>query len=613
MTDLFDMLTASDTANLTASANQARYQANMSSNAKKNVTANHRALILPPISSAQQQQPRRTLIQWQVLLTTTKGKLIWFQCKQKTAPDITALNQLAHDIDLLNFESDRSVETALAQIAYTHDIQFLRGNFLDLQQWPLETWQRDELMQTDFTTTNIQQLTEQREAIHQRLNQTLSDGLQTFSQTLNPTVLLRITERSTIDFRLYNFIVAEQPIHQRNRLQALHSFPFLAQNITSDVYAHIRSIIDSGQPLAEALAHHFGVPPALIRKLGSKPLPPLSGPRSQPEFLFPLLATLPLEKIPNSQSDWVNFHSLINNLAEFIDQPINSPLGKAILIECLTSASAKKIVLAPDWVSSQQSAKHFLRALLAVTRFLYHASCTADDADANARSAITHIVSHLGMTMIIKCAKQWDLAYREAQSHFALSHSQLQGKHWPTLLPDPITIDGFVITPLANLESLVTEGRNMNNCTAAYAVECQRGLCQLWSMRSEGTHHRQQRVTVQTYVDSINHGMQVVVRLGQVEGYGNTPASSESKALTNQLIELLNSDTARLKTYYQWQKSRSDLSVSERLEISTTRTLYRALENAIESRFDMMSLWETFLKLPAIRDRLKELDTLPIQ
>jgi hypothetical protein len=205
----------------------------------------------------------------------------------------------------------------------------------------------------------------------------------------------------------------------------------------SDAFAPIRTIIDSGQPLAEALAHHFGVPPALIRKLGSKPLPSLSGPRSQPEFLFPLLATLPLEKIPNSQSDWVNFHSLINHLAEFIDQPINSPLGKAILIECLTSASARKIVLAPDWASSQQSAKHFLRALLAVTRFLYRGHCSPADADANARSAITHIVSHLGMTMIIKCAKQWDLAYREAQSHFALSHSQLQEKRWPTLLTFP--------------------------------------------------------------------------------------------------------------------------------------------------------------------------------
>jgi hypothetical protein len=217
------------------------------------------------------------------------------------------------------------------------------------------------------------------------------------------------------------------------------------------------------------------------------------------------------------------------------------------------------------------------------------------------------------MTMIIKCAKQWDLAYREAQSYFALSHSQIEGKHWPTLLPDPITIDGFVITPLANLESLVTEGRNMNNCTATYAVECQRGLCQLWSMRSKGTNHRQQRVTVQTYVDSINHGTQIVVRLGQVEGYGNTPASSESKAVTNQLIELLNSDTARLKTYYQWQQSRSDLSVSERLEISTTRTLYRALENAIELRFDMITLLEKIPKSTAVRKRLEKLDSLIVK
>jgi hypothetical protein len=212
--------------------------------------------------------------------------------------------------------------------------------------------------------------------------------------------------------------------------------------------------------------------------------------------------------------------------------------------------------------------------------------------------------------MIIKCSKQWDLAYREAQSHFALSNSQIQDKHWPTLLPEPITIDGFVITPLATLESLVTEGRNMNNCAGAYAVECQRGLCQLWSLRSEGTHHRQQRVTVQTYVDSTNHGTQIVVRLGQVEGYDSTPASDESKVAAIQLVDLLNTDIAGLKKYYQWQQSCSALSVSERLELSTTRTLYRALENAIETRFDMITIWDSVLKISKVCERLKEFESL---
>jgi len=603
MTDLFETLLPTHTANLPASANQARYQVK--------TQTNYEALILPPVSGTQSQQPRRTLIQWQILLTTSKGKLIWFECKRKSAPDTHSLNQLANDIDKCSFESDRAIDTALSQIAYEHDIQFLRGNFLDHKLWPLEIWQRDAIMHTQFSSTNVAQLNQLREEIHQRLNQSLTDGLQSFSQTLNLSLLQRITERGMIDFRLYNFIVAEQPDHQRNRLQALHSFPFLVHSIMSDAYAHIRTIIDKGQPLAEALGRQFGVPPALIRKLGSKPLPQLSGPRSQPEFLFPLLASLPLEKIPSTQNDWVNFHNLINHLAEFIDQPINSPLGKAILLECLTTPSARKIVLGPEWSTSQQSAKHFLRALLAVTRYLYRAQFIAADADAHARSALSHIVNHLGMTLLIKCAKQWDLAYREAQSHFALSNSQLQGKHWPTLLPEAIAIDGFVITPLANLENLVTEGRNMNNCAATYAVECQRGLCQLWSLRSDGTRHPQQRVTVQTFVDTSNHGTQVVACLGQVEGYGNTPASSESKAVANQLVELLNNDTARLKTYHQWQISRSDMSLSERLEIATTRTLYRALENAIESRFDMIIFLEKIVKSTTVRERLQELDSLP--
>lgn len=103
------------------------------------------------------------------------------------------------------------------------------------------------------------------------------------------------------------------------------------------------------------------------------------------------------------------------------------------------------------------------------------------------------------------------------------------------------------------------------------------------------------------------------MRLGQVEGYDSTTASDESKAVANQLIDLLNSDIAGLKKYYQWQQSCSALSVSERLELSTTRTLYRALENAIESRFDIFTFFENILKSNVITERIKKLKKLNIE
>jgi hypothetical protein len=54
--------------------------------------------------------------------------------------------------------------------------------------------------------------------------------------------------------------------------------------------------------------------------------------------------------------------------------------------------------------------------------------------------------------------------------------------------------------------------------------------------------------------------------------------------------------------------SRSDMSLSERLEIATTRTLYRALENTIESRFDLITFFEKIVKSTAVRERLQELE-----
>jgi hypothetical protein len=595
-----------------------RSRSNMIENTMESISESnvekYQALILPQINATQNSQQiiRRTFIQWRILLITKKGKLIWFESKSKSAPDAYKLNQLSNAINQLSFESDRKVETALSQIEYAHDIKFLKGNFLDHNLWPIDFWHRDEIIYTNFTSTNIQDLNHQRDLIYQRIKEDLSEGLKVFVKSLNPVVFESISNRNTVDFRLYNFIVAEHSVHQRNRQQAIHSYPFLAKSIMTDAYSQIRQVIDYGQPLSEALATHFAVSPALIRKLGSKPLPSISGPRSQPEFLFPLLAMLPLEKIPNSDNDWINFHKTINHLAEFIDQPINSPLGKAILIECLSSPSARDIVLSPDWVNSQQSAKHFIRAIFFVTRFLYRTTDSAIDADKNAHSAITHIISHLGIKKIIRCAQKWDLAYREAESYFASSNSYLQGTHWPTLLPDSITIDGFVITPLANVDSLATEGEDMNNCAATYAVECSRGICQLWSLRSDNKNNDLHRATMQTFLDSTSHGIKLIVRLGEVEGYDNTPASKESKVIADKLISLLNNQSESLKTYHQWQISRVNKSLSDRLEIATTRTLYLALQKSIQSRFDILDFWGNILKLTGFQDRLNELDSFSI-
>ena len=150
----------------------------------------------------------------------------------------------------------------------------------------------------------------------------------------------------------------------------------------------------------------------------------------------------------------------------------------------------------------------------------------------------------------------------------------------------------------------------MNNCAATYAVECSRGICQLWSLRSESKNNVQHRATIQTFLDSTSHGTKLIVRLGEVEGYDNTPASKESKVIADKLISLLNNQSESLKTYHQWQTTRVNKSLSDRLEIATTRTLYLAIQKSIESRFEILDFWGNILKLTGVQDRLNELDSL---
>ena len=77
----------------------------------------------------------------------------------------------------MSFESERKVETALSQIEYAHDIKFLKGNFLEHNFWPIDSWHRDEIIYTNFTSTNIQDLYQQRDLIYQRIKEDLSEGL----------------------------------------------------------------------------------------------------------------------------------------------------------------------------------------------------------------------------------------------------------------------------------------------------------------------------------------------------------------------------------------------------------------------------------------------------
>ena len=152
----------------------------------------------------------------------------------------------------------------------------------------------------------------------------------------------------------------------------------------------------------------------------------------------------------------------------------------------------------------------------------------------------------------------------------------------------------------------------MNNCAATYAVECSRGICQLWSIRSNDVKNNLHRATLQTFLDSSNHGTKLIMRLGEIEGYDNTTASNESKVVATKLITLLNNESGRLKTYHQWQTSRVNTSLSDRLEIATTRILYLAIDKSTEAQLDILNMWESCLNLTRVKERLKELDLFSI-
>ena len=541
-----------------------------------------------------------SLVTYKLLLRTRTGRLAWCEVKQREAPEISWMAELAQELDVMPLYPEQVARLARGKLQDRFGMTFLDEDAFDRSLWRLNDWLQIELMDFLSTLKDATYPTTLREDLERRVEEHFSSCLHALSDGLNAAATSVARINGVLHLPLYNYLMHVDQATQTARIQALGVFPFLTERILLNGYADIRSAIDARIPLAQALAERFKLPVAMVRKLSRFPAAKLGRHLSKPDILWPLFAKVALERIPSTDEQWIEFELLTQRIYGFTRQPINTELNTDILTQCLSSRLTARVLLGDGWRENQMLLRHFLDAAIGIARYVWLERFAYAEAELSALAVQGALIKHLGLRHTRKLAQQWHQAYREAEQTCAQEGGSLRQERWSTLLSAPLRLEGFVISPLRSPEQLRLEGEQMHNCVGTYAYLCRRGGCQLWSVESEtGTGV----ATLQTLVEN-KQGKNVVV-LGELEAAANQAASTSLKTLAKQFVDVLNSQAESLQAYVLWKNKVQFMSMDEMLEAAYVKATILAMRRILPGSDGVVKFFAVLLGSEAPLERLK--------
>ncbi|HJV74716.1 MAG TPA: PcfJ domain-containing protein [Noviherbaspirillum sp.] len=395
------------------------------------------------------------------------------------------------------------------------------------------------------------------------------------------------------DLKVYNFLVAGNREHSRNRIQAVQELPWLLRILSGmdqmhsyDVGdapvsrrtnpRHVRAIIgaiDAGDPLFAAIANTFGVPKETVRWTRHQMLPhreAFAVPRM--DLLLSMLSWLPPEKRPLTDDDWRSMRFVMTALltvltalwddATVADLLTTEPRCGAILARWLREVARPTLGAASARIHRMRQAgddpdglKEYARALLrGLRRFCLNGAAERGDAADAHRDALLDWFATQSFHRLMACSRRWHafmLLHPVQQAEARPGRTSLPVASWPAVLPRPIQLGSVTVRELTDSVSLVDEGRGMRHCVGGYSWECAMGSAMIVSLR---TIDGRRLSTAEFCIEDDP----VAVVLQQHKGVQNTPAPPECDVVLNRLVMLLNGPDyhARLAARRAFQQAR---------------------------------------------------------
>lgn len=532
---------------------------------------------------------------YRVLVKSAMGRIAKCEVKQRTVPEQDWLRDLGQALDRLALFPEFTATQEKRKFEYAFNVSWLDEDIFDTSRWGCQDWVQSCVMDTVTSLNGAQYSDDFRPQLEAGITNHLSDCLTALKLDLDPLSMTLSSGPSGFKCALYNYFQDNNPQIVQARQQAIQSFPFLADRILLNSYADVRQAIDARIPLAPLLATRFKISIALLRRLSKFPFIQINDRIGKhinsPENLWPLFSNIPLDKVPNDTEQWAGFNSLIRRIYDLTKLPINLPLNRSILDQCLTNKDARKLFTGERWRDTQSALESLLAAWTQISRYVLRGSHSHTEADLRATGFQIAIIEKLGIPQLAKLAAQWDAAYQHAERVCEASGATSKTGHWPTILKQSLKLDTLVVVPLATAEALSAEGKRMDNCLASYAYSCQRGQAQLWSLRDE---QGKSIANLRTKVVELEDGSPTIV-IAELKGPENKTPSDEAVSSSQSLLEAIKAHPEELKQYLEWLTKVAPLSMPELTEARYVRPIIMAMKRTMTGKYDLTELFREML------------------
>lgn len=422
---------------------------------------------------------------------------------------------------------------------------------------------------------------------------TLQQALDQFLNALHPASVQSIQRSGNkLTTNIYHFMIGgTQSLVARNRRQAVAAFPLLVSALAGGRLESIRSVIDSGGKLVDALAEYFQVPKFLVRAVGRRSISSL-GQRwaTNPEFLFDVLSCLPVSTVPSAIEDWKKFYLAVDAFEEFSgDHPL------AVMLKLWLPELAKQAFEFDHMFLciAVHNAHEFVMRLSSILAWsLGEGSCSAACV-ARVHTVVAELQNCVGPQQF----SDWEGVF-VCLSHDIGCFAEVELEHLSKISwRDPLnggffSTDKCVIQCISDFESLSAEGIELNHCVATHASLCLRGETQIFSVRDLNNNRRS---TLETYF-YLNTEGSCVAKLIQHRAFGNAEPDRDCKEAEVSLMSYLNSNQTLLSSYLEWAR---DSRPKDKLTMTLLmRPAIAALDQILPEEYSFERLKALCMEMP---------------
>lgn len=425
-------------------------------------------------------------------------------------------------------------------------------------------------------------LPKQRERIADQLQACLAQGITKFESNLDREVL-ELVGPAALTSAAYNYLVADDPVVQRNRRQAARVFPLI---LRPEVFGpewrthlgRIRRTIDEGKPLHASLAAELSVPPSVVKTLATLPIGVAQERwRGRVASLLRLLKHIPPEHRPKDCAGWQLFSQMTGDIESITGVGITHPLAVA-WVRLALKRNGKVLALGGIELAALGPALTALSDALQQVLTVQVQQHTTGPLDTravqrHAAAVVQEALASQSLDRLSTIVRKWHDSQRRCEKRWNVATAHFEMGRWPAPQEEFRTTER-TITPILNARDLNAEGDAMRHCVSTYASPCSKGKVQVWSIRDT---HGVRTSTLATGFRYDHAGCREAVIL-EHRGVANAPPDPNSVQAAQLFVAVLTRNAARYTEYWAWSQQIAPLAAAERQSLRRTMMFTETLE-----------------------------------